>query len=104
MGVAEPAVPASAQGHALADLGQVGDERLAVLVEDLGALRHLQDDVGRIRASTVSPHAVDADAGLEMLLVAVIDEGIEPVGALDDDVAAAAAIAAVRPAELDELL
>ena len=42
--------------------------------------------------------------GLEMLLVAVVDERVEPVDAFDQDVAAAAAVAAVRPAELDELL
>ena len=41
--------------------------------------------------------------GLEVLLVAVVDQGVEPVDAFDHDVAAAAAIAAVGAAELDEL-
>ena len=42
--------------------------------------------------------------GLEMLLVAVVDQRIEAVDAFGDHVAAMAAVAAVRPAELDELL
>ena len=45
-----------------------------------------------------------AGLGLEMLLVAVVDQRVEPVDAFGPDVAAAAAVAAVRPAELDELL
>src|SRR5690606_25515022 len=49
-------------------------------------------------------HAVDAALGLEVLLVAEVDQGIQPVHRLDQDVAAASAVAAVRPAELDELL
>ena len=40
--VAEAAVAALRQHHALADLGQVGEQRLLVLVEDLRADRHLQ--------------------------------------------------------------
>ena len=47
-------------------------------------------------------HAVDAGLGLEMLLVAVVDQRVQPVDGFEPDVAAAAAIAAVRPAELDE--
>src|SRR4029077_11261025 len=39
-----------------------------------------------------------------MLLVAIVDQRVEAVDGGDDHVAAAAAIAAVRPAELDELL
>ena len=40
---------------------------------------------------------------LEVLLVAVVDQRVEPVDAFEDDVAAAPAIAAGRAAELDEL-
>jgi hypothetical protein len=47
---------------------------------------------------------VDAGAGLEVLLVAVVDEGVQALDGLDPDVAAAAAVAAVRAAVLDELL
>ena len=55
-------------------------------------------------AGAVLPHAVPAGLGLEMLLVAIIDERIQAVDAKRDDVAAASAIAAVRAAELDEFL
>ena len=41
---------------------------------------------------------------LEVLLVAVVDQRVEAVDGLDHDVAAAAAVAAGRSAELDELL
>ena len=43
-------------------------------------------------------------AGLVVLLVAIVDERVQPVDALDPDVAATPAVAAIRPAELDELL
>ena len=43
-------------------------------------------------------------ARLEMLLVAVIDQGIEAADAFDDDIAAAAAVAAIGAAEFDEFL
>ena len=39
-----------------------------------------------------------------MLLIAEIDQRVEVVDRLEHDIAAAAAIAAVRPAELDEFL
>ena len=45
-----------------------------------------------------------AGLGLEVLGVAVVDQRVQPVDAFQDDVAAAAAVAAVRAAELDELL
>ena len=50
----------------------------------------------------VLAHAVGALLRLEVLLVAIVDQRVEPVDDLDDDVAAAAAIAAAGPAELDE--
>ena len=75
-----------------------------LLVEDLGADRDLQDGVGAAPAGAVLAHAVHAGLGLEMLLVAEVDQRVEAAGAFDDDVAAAAAVAAVRAAELDEFL
>src|SRR5882724_3733302 len=45
-----------------------------------------------------------AALGLEMLLVAIVDQRVEVGHRLDDDIAAAPAIAAIRPAELDEFL
>jgi hypothetical protein len=46
---------------------------------------------------------VDTGLRLEMLLVAIVDQRVQPVDDLQPDVTATAAIAAVRPAELDEL-
>ena len=80
------------------------DQRLAVLVEDLRADRHLEHDRLAVGAMAVLAHAVGALRRLEMLLVAIIDQRVEPVGDLDDDIAAAPAIAAAGPAELDILL
>ena len=100
--VAEAAIAALGQQEALADLGQVADQRLVVFLEDLGAGRHLQRHVGALGAGHVAAHAVDAGLGLEMLLVAIVDQRVQPVDRLQPDIAAAAAVAAVRAAELDE--
>ena len=104
MRVAEAAVAALAQHDALARLGQVEQHRLLVLVEDLGADRHAHQDVLGLGAGAHLAHAVMAAPHLEMLLVAVVDQRVEVGHRLDHDVAALAAVAAVRPAELDELL
>ncbi|MBK8456411.1 MAG: hypothetical protein IPL47_04255 [Phyllobacteriaceae bacterium] len=63
----------------------------------------MQQHIGTLAAGAVSPHAVDAGLRLEMLLVAVVDQRVQPVDRLGPDVAALAAVAAVRPAEFDEL-
>src|SRR6185312_7909410 len=104
IGVAEAAIAALGDGEALADLGEIGEQGLAVLLVDLGANRHLHDLVFAVGAVPILAHAVAAALGLEMLLVAIIDERIELRDRLDDDVAAVAAVAAVWHAELDELL
>ena len=104
MGIAEAAIPAAAQHDALARLGQVEEQGLAVIVEDLGPHRHLEGQGLAAGAAAVLAHAVIAAAGAEMLLVAVVDQGVQIGHGLDDDVAAAPAMAAVRPAELDEFL
>src|SRR5690349_1049821 len=98
MRIAEAAVTAFGQTDPLADLLQVGDDGLAILLQDLGAGRHAQDDGRRIRPRAVLTHAMTAGLCLEMLLVAVVDQGVQPVDRLDPDVAAAPAVAAVRSA------
>ena len=102
--VAEAAVAAFGEGDALTDGGEVGDQRLAVFLVDLGADRHLHDLVFAVGAVAVRAHAVAAALGLEVLLVAVVDQRVEAVDRLDDDVAAVAAVTAVGAAEFDELL
>src|SRR6202011_5067924 len=65
---------------------------------------NLEHDRLAVGTVAVLAHAVGAFGRLEVLLIAIIDQGVEPVGDLDNDVAAAAAIPAARSAELDELL
>ena len=63
-----------------------------------------QHRIGPPPAGAIPAHPVHAGLGLEMLLVAKVDQRVETVGAFDHDVAAAPAVAAVRTAELDEFL
>ena len=104
MRVAEAAVAALGQHDALAELGQVGDQRFFVFVVNLRADRHLEHDVAARGAVAVLALAGHAGLGLEMLLVAVVDQRVEAIDRLDDHVAAMPAVAAARAAELDELL
>ena len=70
----------------------------------INKFKSLQHDVLRLGARAVLAHAVMAAPHLEMLLVAVVDQRVEVGNRLRDHVAALAAVAAIRPAELDELL
>ena len=58
----------------------------------------------RRRPGLVRAGAVAAFFGAEMLGIAEIDQGIEVFHGLENDIAAFAAIAAIRATELDELL
>src|SRR5580700_6443870 len=104
MRVAEPAIAAAGQHHAIAHIGEIGNQRLAVLVEDLRADRDLEDDIGAVGSGAILAHAVLAALCLEMLLVAIVDQRVEAIDTDDDHVAAAPAITTVRAPELDELL
>ncbi len=79
-------------------------QRLAVLLENLRADRHLEHGVGAIGAVAVLAHAAAAVLGHVMLLVAVIDQGVEAVDRFRNDIAALAAVAAVGAAVFDEFL
>ena len=100
----KPPLPPRKQHHAVAGLGQVGDQRLAVLLEHLRAGRQLQHHVGAAGAGAVLAHAVAALLRLEVLLVAIVEQRVEVRHAFEDDVAAFAAVAAVGSAELDIFL
>jgi len=102
MRIAEAAVAAAREPDALSNRGQIGEENLAFLIEDLGSRRHFQNGVRALAARAVLAHAVHAGPRLEMLLVAIVDQSIEAVDAFGDDIAAAASIAAVRAAEFDK--
>src|ERR1700761_957643 len=104
MRVAEAAIAAFGQHEFFAERGKIMDQRLAILVEDLRADRHLERDRLAVGAMAVLAHAVGAFLRLEVLLITVIDQRVEAVGDLDHDVAAAAAIAAGGATELDILL
>ena len=102
--VAEAAVAAFAQAQTRAGLVQVGDQGLVVLFQHLGADGDLQHHVLTAEPAALAAHAVDAGAGLEVLLVAVVDQGVQPLDRLDPDVATPSTVAAVWTAVLDELL
>ena len=105
--IAPPAVAALGDDDADIGRGQVGElNRFAFggsLVDD-GANRHLEDDVGAALAGTPGAFAVRTAGGLEFLLEAIVEEGIQ-VGAGDHvDRSAVAAVAAIGAAAWHELL
>ena len=98
------AVAALEEDQPLADLGQVGQNGLAVLVQDFGAGWGLNDEGGGISPGAVAAPAVLAALRLEMLAIAEIDQRVQPFGHFEHDIGAPAAIAAVGTALIDELL
>src|SRR6266436_5368516 len=104
MRVAEAAIAAFGEHEFFAKRGEVVDQGFAVLIENLSADRHLEHDRLAVGAMAVLAHAVGAFLRLEMLLVAVVDQRVQSIDHFEDDIAATAAIAAARAAELDVLL
>src|SRR5437588_12577458 len=104
MCVAEAAIAAFGEHELFAECGEIVDQGFAVLIKYLGADRHLEHDRLAIGAMAVLAHAVGALLGLEVLLIAIVDQRVQSIDRFDDDVAAATAIAAARSAELDILL
>src|SRR5262245_2489096 len=102
--VAEAAVAAFGEHRALAHLGEIGEQRLTVLLVDLGADRNLHHNVGAVRAMAILAHAATAVLGGVVLLIAVVDQRVEALDGERHHVATLAAVAAVGPAELDEFL
>src|SRR6202012_1912841 len=104
MRVAEAAIAACGQHEFFAERGEIMDQRFAILVEDLCADRHLEYDRLAVGAMAILAHAIGALLRLEVLLIAIVDQRIQSIDHFDDDVAAAAAIAAGGTAELDIFL
>ncbi len=73
MAVAEAAIAAAGKHHPFPGFGQIGDQGLAVLIEDLRSRRHLEHDIGATGTGAVLAHAIAALLGLEVLLVAVVE-------------------------------
>jgi hypothetical protein len=103
MRITEPAIAAMRQHHALASCRQVGKKRFAIFFVNLRADRDLEYGVSSVGAMAVLAHAAAAVLGKEMLLIAVIDQGIEAGHGFGNNIATFAAIAAVRPAKFNEL-
>src|SRR5437762_14324482 len=104
MCVAEAAIAAFGEHELFAECGEIVDQGFAVLIKYLGADRHLEHDRLAIGAMAVLAHAVGALLGLEVLLIAIVDQRVQSIDHFDDDVAAAAAITAAGTAELNILL
>src|SRR5689334_166051 len=104
MRVAETAITAAQQHDTLTRFGQVGEHGFLVVVEHLRPDRDAQHEVAPVRAGTVRPGPAAAVLGPEVLAVAIVDQSVQIVRGLEDDVAALATVATVRPAKLDELL
>ncbi len=102
--VAPAAVAAARQQDALAGEREVRDDGFPILVEDLGADRNPQHHVFGALAGALLPRPALAVLREEMLLVAIVDQRVQPLDRLDPDVATLAAVTPVRPAEFDELL
>src|SRR5690606_38513876 len=102
--VAQPALAPARHQQALAVDGQVADHLVGVEVAHHGAGGHGDDHVLAPLAVHLPAHAVLAALGPEHLLVAEIDQGVEVLVGHQPDAAAVATVAAIRPAERDELL
>ena len=84
--------------------GEVADHLVGVDVDHDRADRDGNHPVLAALAVHLAAHAVLAALRLELALVAEVDQGVEVFVGLDPDVAAVAAVAAVGPAQRDELL
>ena len=104
MRIAVAAIAADRDHGALAGLIEVGEQGFLVLGKDLGADRDLHGDAVGRGAGAVGTRAIAALARLEVLGIAIVDQGVEAINRLDHHIAAAAAIAAIRAAELDVFL
>ncbi len=103
-GVAAPAVAALEEVNALPFVGEIGEQAaLLVIGENLGADRDLDDKVLAPGAGHVAARAALAAGRAEMLGVAEIDQRVEPGHRFEHDIAALAALAAVRSAIFHEL-
>src|SRR5262245_10063141 len=104
MRLAEAAVAAPGDASPVTRSQQTGKQRCLVLCQDLCARRDLDHHVLAGRACPVLAHAAATVLSLEMLTVAVLDQRVEVGDAFHPHVPALAAIPAIWPPELVDLL
>ena len=96
--VALAAAAALGDGHLLAGLGQVAEDVAAVAVADDRAGRHVDDEVLGVAPWQLAAARRRRRCGPPVLAVDQAREVVGPGDGADDDGAAVAAVAAVRPA------
>jgi hypothetical protein len=104
MMVAEAAIAAAGNAYAIAQFGQVGDQGFIVGFVNFRAGWNLEHDVIRIGSGAQTSHAMACGSDLEMLLVAVVDEGVKAVHGFNPHIAALAAVTTIGTAHFDEFL
>src|SRR5271165_5525109 len=99
-----PKATISARGNqcSLPRFDEIGKEGLVVLGKDLGSRWNLQHSIVACATGPVGAHPVLAVAGLEMLLIPEVDQGVEIGDTLDLHIPAPASIAAVGTSELNK--
>src|SRR5262245_48053342 len=100
--VAEATIAAGRKSETPAHFGQVANQGFITFLENLRSGGNLENAICAFGAGPVAAHAVNPGLGPEMLLVPIVDQRVETIDRLHPNVTAAAAITAVRPAELDE--
>ena len=89
-------MPAFGDTNSLARAGDVSDHRIGIDIDDAGADRNLERHVLPFRSTLFSAHSRFAVLGTIQTLIAVIDQCVERLVALNKDRTTAAAITTVR--------
>jgi hypothetical protein len=100
--VAEAAIAAVGDAHPVAQFGEIGDQGFIVGFVNFGAGGHLEHDVVRIGPGAQTPHAMTCCPHLEVLLVAIVNQGVKTIHRFNPYVAAIAAVAAIGTAHFNE--
>ena len=96
--VASPASAAVSDVYFLIGFRQIAEDVPAVTVDDQGAGRHGDDDIAASFAVLFGPHAGTAILGAPVLAIDNVGQAIGAGHGADEDAAAVATVAAVRPA------
>ena len=104
MNIAKTALSAFRDDGALAMLGEIDDEFARFLVADDRAHGYAQLDVVAAFSVAIGAAAIFTVLGAVNAGVAIVDQGVDIAIGDGVNATAAAAVAAIRPAERDELL